>query len=388
MPGPTTHRAAADRLDPVVTFYSSSQLNTHTLALPAPPRPRGTPTRKQAGPILTTDRKFGSHIPKPSARLVPAKLTATHSRHERTRQSTAPTPNAIPRTGLHGRRHNHDREFSTNMRPGGPIHGGLPPKPALPGHVRNEAPVSITDISTKLAVDASASSSSSSPSPSTSALALVKSPPRPEIERPFRTAHQRKAAIRRAARAGGYHAGDAGAKASLLAVAREALAMRRGADGGDDSDGRDDGLTRANDEEGKVGGNRAGGMGSQHKAERVREGATALLSAIKAMSVWQVGVDDGQKVGNDKQGNHEKQSDGSDSDPVDGSEMVDENKVMERPLGRIAWAGKKKLDDVFSRLGGHSAKGERFVMKPRPEMSDLADASNDDAYFQELMKGG
>ena len=58
----------------------------------------------------------------------------------------------------------------------------------------------------------------------------------------------------------------------------------------------------------------------------------------------------------------------------------------ENNVGRIKWQTKKKLDDVRKLFSNsNSAKGERFVLNSKPELSDLQEAS-DDRYFQELMK--
>lgn len=45
---------------------------------------------------------------------------------------------------------------------------------------------------------------------------------------------------------------------------------------------------------------------------------------------------------------------------------------------------RKKWDDVVTRFGGNSANGEKFVMKERPEPSDLGESYND-IYFQKIM---
>lgn len=139
----------------------------------------------------------------------------------------------------------------------------------------------------------------------------------------------------------------------------------------------------------------------QGRGERIRDGASALVGAIKSMSVWQVlRLDDAAATDpdakqhdlKDKDKTKERSQKGKDKDKIKGTctgsddDDDSDNDVVERPVGRIAWAGRKKLDDVMSLFGGHSAKGERFVMKQRPELSDLGE-SNDDAYFQELMKG-
>lgn len=46
---------------------------------------------------------------------------------------------------------------------------------------------------------------------------------------------------------------------------------------------------------------------------------------------------------------------------------------------------RKKWDDMWSKLGGHTPKVERFVLKERPEASDFGESN--DRYFQELMTG-
>lgn len=45
---------------------------------------------------------------------------------------------------------------------------------------------------------------------------------------------------------------------------------------------------------------------------------------------------------------------------------------------------KRKWGEVVTRFGGNSEKGETFVMKERPETSDVAE-SNNDIYFQKIM---
>lgn len=212
----------------------------------------------------------------------------------------------------------------------------------------------------------------------------------------------------------------AAAKASLLSMAQKALAPRRHYDDGTETRSAIDVTIGSDDDSDDDDNNfnmkgKASATKSHHHRDKTQaEGTTSFLSTLRSLSVWQaMRSEDGQPHkephkatrdrGNDTargKGNHERQKhkhkqltvkknvDHATSDSEGSvSGGADENKAVERPVGRIVWAGRKKLDDVMSRFGGNSAKGERFVMKQRPELSDLAE-SNNDAYFQELMKSG
>lgn len=114
----------------------------------------------------------------------------------------------------------------------------------------------------------------------------------------------------------------------------------------------------------------------------IAQGVSTMLKALTLLHVSRTAGMTGASSGQSRsQG--ARDADGV-SDVDSEAEKENETRTNERKVGRIAWASKKKLEDVMSKLAGQSAKGERFVMKARPQLSDLADANND-VYFQKLM---
>lgn len=332
VPGATTHRAVVEHLDPVVSFYSS-------------------PARAQAHVGARGQGRGRGHAPRPRLAL--------------------PAPPALVQ-GAHGGGHGGGKYAQHS--PGRQDNRNLHTHPRAPQHGGKA-------MSSSRHVVPSGLSTSSAPGPHRPPAASAVTFEKGENMSATRlTAHQRKVAIRRAARtaAAAHNAeGSAAAKASLLTVARDVLAPRRhGADMGMDHD-ENAGL-------GGSGGIDGGPSSSAARGERLRDGATALVGALKALSVWNPPSSSPSKrvaVPSSEGASSEEDATISDCDK-------NPDKIVPRPVGRIAWASRKRLDNVINRFaGGNPAKGERFVIKPRPELSDLAAESSNDAYFQELMKG-
>lgn len=102
-------------------------------------------------------------------------------------------------------------------------------------------------------------------------------------------------------------------------------------------------------------------------------------AASSLVNIW-------QKIKTSPSNKADKEKDDEEKEEED----VDVN-VKPNAIGRIAFAGKKKLDDVLNLFvhgsSSNDAKGERFVIKERPHLSDLAEEAYNDVYFQELMRG-
>lgn len=129
-------------------------------------------------------------------------------------------------------------------------------------------------------------------------------------------------------------------------------------------------------------GPRVGKENPRRDATPVAQGVSTMLKALTLLHVSRTAGMTGTSTGTTRSQAFEETD--TDED-VDSDILKDkENRTIERKVGRIAWASKKRLEDVVSKFSGQSAKGERFVMKARPQLSDLADANND-VYFQKLM---
>ena len=187
--------------------------------------------------------------------------------------------------------------------------------------------------------------------------------PRPPQEHTYKTAHQQKAAVRRAARQAADRNNDTETTEShpLKPASRPAAAWNgvksalnaRVPKGNSEIDSDSD---ASNADEGP----------SQWDFKRK---PAAVVEAIKGLSVWQAMKRD--------------RSIASVSDKSSSS-FGGMKEGKENQLHRIKWATKKKFGDVKTKLGGASATGERFVLKQKPDVSDLGEV-NDDRYFQDLM---
>lgn len=128
-------------------------------------------------------------------------------------------------------------------------------------------------------------------------------------------------------------------------------------------------------------------VGKGHARRDVAPVTQGVSTMLKALTLLHVSRTAGM-AGTPKSKARSQAADETDTDEdVDSDvdkEKENENRGNERKVGRIAWASKKRLEDVMSKLAGQSSKGERFVMKARPQLSDLTDAKND-VYFQKIM---
>lgn len=128
-------------------------------------------------------------------------------------------------------------------------------------------------------------------------------------------------------------------------------------------------------------------VGKGHARRDVAPVTQGVSTMLKALTLLHVSRTAGM-AGTPKSKSRSQAADETDTDEDADFDMdkekENENRGNERKVGRIAWASKKRLEDVMSKLSGQSSKGERFVMKARPQLSDLADANND-VYFQKIM---
>lgn len=109
-------------------------------------------------------------------------------------------------------------------------------------------------------------------------------------------------------------------------------------------------------------------QGSSSSSSEEDRQAPFVSTSAKAVAVWQK-LRSG-RGGSDEGTGRQTQTEGTGTG-TSGPQALKENM-------------RKKWDDVVTRFGGNSAKGERFVLKERPDPSDAGE-SNNDIYFQKLM---
>lgn len=441
VPGTTTHTAVAERADPMVSFYSSATLTTPTTRSRLGPNhnnthlhPRGFP---QSAPLRSQNRRNLPPCPRSNrppahpCRQHPPQTTGNVSRARAVPVADPSDPALSPqtikpplRTTTHHRAINktpaeHPQPLThsrTHAAPYPPIKSSpriamepLTPKPSSKPrhspqpqrtrvveahkdqrHAAKAVQHPLTENGQKVSNSNTLKKSKSTPDKKVSGgqsnaevkidlrpLHVAEAPP-PRVHVHVRTTTN--GSEERRIRWGGRVV--ATGASSAFAAMTAALARRRPADRPSDVVVSPTGAMGARErpyEHTKSSNNSRG-------RPEMTSSAAGMSTVLKALTVLHVSRAAGARPGEDasKESRTSDDSDSLDTEKENGHSGATDERVQDRRTGRIAWASKKKIGGVVTKLTGQSVKGERFVMKARPQLSDLADANND-VYFQKLM---